>query len=275
MIAYHGQQAIKNEYLARVRAHREADQLVQHYGYWKDGKGCAVGCTLHSAYHAAYETELGIPRILARLEDSIFEGLSVEKAREWPERFLSAIAPGADLSVVSSHFFVWMLGDPVDGAIRHAKTDRKRAVIQRVVSLYQRTANGEIVEENEWRYAADAAAYYADAAAEAAAAYAADADAEAADYAAYYSAAHAAFFAAAAAAADADDYADAAAEAAADADAEADYTAAEVAAYYADADADAYIAAADAFAAAALIRQEKRSKQADKLIELMSAQVAV
>jgi hypothetical protein len=63
-IAFHGDPAIKAFYLGRVRAHRKADE-IRHGFYWQGGKGCAVGCTLHSNSHTAYEDELGIPRILA------------------------------------------------------------------------------------------------------------------------------------------------------------------------------------------------------------------
>lgn len=91
MKAFHNDPAIKGKYLARVRMHREADQLVKGQ-YWENGKGCAVGCTVHSSSHADYETELGIPRKLARIEDGIFEGLPNGQALSWPERFLDLLA---------------------------------------------------------------------------------------------------------------------------------------------------------------------------------------
>ena len=242
MIAYHNDPTIKEKYITRVRTHREADQLVQGYGYWEDGKGCAVGCTLHSSNHAAYETELGIPRVIARLEDGIFEGLPVDLARLWPERFLAAIKPGADLSLISAKWFAWMLVDETDGVLRFAKTDRSREAIIRVADLYKRQADGEDVSISDFKSAvayavADAYTAYAYAAVAAAAA--------AADAVAAYAAAAAAYAAAAAA------YADAAA-------------------YAADAADDAYAAyAAAAYAAAA--RSQARVRQADKLIELLEA----
>lgn len=112
MLAYHGDPAIKAEYLDRLAQHRAADQLLQSYGYLEDGKGCAIGCTIHSGNHADYERLLGIPHMLARLEDAIFEGLSVGAAQLWPERFLSAIHPGQDLSCVGWRLLHWLLTDP-------------------------------------------------------------------------------------------------------------------------------------------------------------------
>ncbi len=108
LLAFHNDPAIKTKYLARVRAHREADQLIKGTG-WGNGKGCAIGCTLDAYDHARYPVELGVPEMLARLEDCIFEGLPNDLSQAWPERFLSAIAPGADLSRVGWQFLRWLL----------------------------------------------------------------------------------------------------------------------------------------------------------------------
>src|SRR6185312_447177 len=97
--AFHGDQAIKDKYLARVRAHRAADAITQGIG-WEKGKGCAIGCTLEAYDHSLYPIELGLPEWLARLEDRIFEGLPKAEAMAWPEAFLEAITPGANLEPV-------------------------------------------------------------------------------------------------------------------------------------------------------------------------------
>lgn len=119
MLAYLDDPKIKAKYLKRVRAHAKADEIVKGY-YWQDGKGCAVGCTIHSDRYGAYETELGIPGMLARLEDMIFEGAAAGFAKAWPERFLKAIKPGADLSNVGWRFQHWRLLDPAYGSARSA-----------------------------------------------------------------------------------------------------------------------------------------------------------
>jgi hypothetical protein len=232
MRAYHGDPKIKAMYLDRVRAHRVADQIV-HGKYWKHGKGCAVGCTIHSSEHARYETELGIPRILARLEDGIFEGMTKGDSLEWPEQFLDAIPVGADLGMIWPRFAVWLLGDSEVGVIRHAKTARTKKAVQDVVDLY-----AEWVRTGE-RPARAAAASVAGRVTSAftCAVYAAAAAADAYAYAAY-----AAYAAAAAAAAAADVYAAAAA-------------------------ADAYAYAA--YAAYAAARLTARRQQADYLLTLL------
>jgi hypothetical protein len=192
MIAFHGKQEIKDEYLNRVKSHQIADEIVKGT-YWEDGKGCAIGCTIHSSDLSAYETELGIPRILARLEDGIFEKLPNHLAMIWPERFLDAITPGADLGLVWPRFAIWMMIDPKWGVAQFAKSDQSKKSIRDVANVYKIKLIGENISRETWTAAAAAAAAasdaaYADAAAAAAyAAYAAAAAAYAADaaYAAY------------------------------------------------------------------------------------------
>jgi hypothetical protein len=74
--AWHGDPQVKARALAKVAAHRAADELVRGT-YWDGRRGSAVGCLLEDPEggHARYETEFGIPRVLAWLEDRIFEGL--------------------------------------------------------------------------------------------------------------------------------------------------------------------------------------------------------
>lgn len=148
LIAFHGKDSIKTK-------------LVQNYGcYWDDSKGCAVGCTLHSPNHGAYETELGIPRVLAHLEDVIFERLPVAKARTWPGRLLEAPEVGANLSLVWPRFAVWLLTDKDAGVLRFAKKVTTKKAIQYVADLWQRVVDGETVESfrNDFSKAGAAAA---------------------------------------------------------------------------------------------------------------------
>ena len=108
MLSFHSDLSIKSNYLARVAGHADADEIVKGR-YWENGKGCAVGCTIHAETHESFERELGIPQMLAWLEDVIFEGLPNRLAKNWPQRFLSSIAPGRDLSPVGWQFLHWLL----------------------------------------------------------------------------------------------------------------------------------------------------------------------
>jgi hypothetical protein len=60
MLAYHNDPLIKSSILSQLRKHRTQDQIVKGR-YWEDGKGCAVGCTIHSSNHILYQKKFGIP----------------------------------------------------------------------------------------------------------------------------------------------------------------------------------------------------------------------
>lgn len=110
MLTFNNDPKVKDFYIDRLKAHQQADEIIQGTG-WEKGKGCAVGCTLNKYDHKAYETELGIPRILAKLEDKIFEGMSNEQAKLFPLQFLTAVPVGVDLKDVYKKFFIWLLTD--------------------------------------------------------------------------------------------------------------------------------------------------------------------
>src|SRR3990167_4422879 len=129
LIAYKGDKKLKSRFVKEVKWHREQDMLVQgtygeQNGTWK---GCAVACSLRSLdkmegakfktrydQHARYETALGIPEWLARLEDTIFEGLPKEDAMKWPEQFAKAINVGANLEPVKWKFCAFILKENID-----------------------------------------------------------------------------------------------------------------------------------------------------------------
>jgi hypothetical protein len=166
MQAYHNNESVKQLYLDRVAAHEAADEVVQGL-YWENGKGCAVGCTIHSDQHSDYPELLGVPEDLAWLQDTIFEGLTPERAKTFPREFLAAINVGADLSKVGNRFMVWLLIDPDHGVVQYAD-ERGADAIRAVAALHQRVAEGDTVTDAEWD-AAQTAARAAEAAARAAA----------------------------------------------------------------------------------------------------------
>ena len=235
MLAYHNDPVIKAGILARLQAHHDADEIVQGR-YWEDGKGCAVGCTVHSDDHADYERLFGIPRGLAYLEDMIFEHLPDSDAKQWPLRFMGAIVPGADLARVEPKFNRWVLHSialPNAGAGAAV-----RAAIRGTIAVLDGLIATGTVDES----AADSAA----SAAYRAAYSAPDSAARSVAYAAVYSVAYATVYSAACAASAADSAACAADSAA-------------YAAVYSAADSAAYSAAHSAAWGA----------MADKLIELL------
>lgn len=169
LVAYHGKHAEKDALIAQLQAHYDADEIIKGV-YWQRGKGCAVGCTVHSGDHSLYESIYGIPESLAHLEDTLFELLPDARAKEWPLQFARAIAPGADLSRVEWQFKHWLLMTPeVNPGITHSLV---RDAVETVAELCERAANGDMPCFDEWsaaRSAALSAAESAESAAESAA----------------------------------------------------------------------------------------------------------
>lgn len=152
MKTFHGDQKIKDKYLDRVKAHQKADR-IQKGIYWQNGKGCAVGCTIEGNDHDRYETELGIPKEVAYLEDVIFEELPNKEAMKFPLRFLQAVPVGADLSLVTAQFVVWQFEDKKYGLknIKEVKDDKEvYGFCEEVVALYKRVIAGDKPTEKEF-----------------------------------------------------------------------------------------------------------------------------
>lgn len=174
LIAYLGDEKLKEDFLKEISWHQEQDKIIKRtYGEGKGEsfRGCAVGCSINSLNriqnktyktddHSVYEEALGIPETIAMLEDGIFENLPGELSREWPLRFSSAIAVGADLSQVSHKFIVWLLED-VEQYVTDDFPDVIKA-IRDVKELYIASlVSGEPIPGSAARSAAWSAARYA------------------------------------------------------------------------------------------------------------------
>ena len=154
MLAFRNTTVTKDAVLAQLQAHAAADELIKGQ-YWSDGKGCAVGCTIHSGDHAEYEPRFGIPRMLAKLEDRIFEGLPNGTAKAWPIRFMSAVRPGADLSCVGWQFLHWLLTDEqVNPGINHPTV---RDAVKQCAGVLLPLSKGEAADESAAESAAASA----------------------------------------------------------------------------------------------------------------------
>ena len=152
MKAFLNDPKIKTKYLKRINEHIKADELVKGMT-GQDGKGCAVWCTLDKYHHKSYETELGIPEWLARVEDTIFEGLPLERSQTWPKEFLKAIKPGVDLSKVEAQFVIFILQSNLENFDQKKYPDVKK-VIETCINLYE---IGDLEESAAWSAARSAA----------------------------------------------------------------------------------------------------------------------
>jgi hypothetical protein len=153
MQAFHNDPAIKAALVAQLEAHYAADEIIKGT-YWKKGKGCAVGCCVHSDDHGLLETRYGIPKQIAHLMDEIFERLPNEQAKDFPLAVIKAIPVGADLSKVINYFLEWILIDPKHGVARF-NSDPSILV---VADLHRRIIEGRVVHPKDWAAAKAAAA---------------------------------------------------------------------------------------------------------------------
>ena len=270
MQAFHNDVNIKNKLIDQLQAHYDADEIIKGV-YWEGGKGCAIGCAIHSNDHSLYEERFAIPKWLSKVQDVIFEGLPNQKAKEWPLIFTKSVNVGADLNKIKIPFLIFIV-ESVINKFDHKKFPDAKKNINNIINILKNNHDNKesLIKAASGAYAAAAAAAGADAGADAAA------DADAAAAAAYADAAAAAAYAAYAAAAAA--YAAAAGADAAYATAAGAYAAdaADAGAYAADAADAAYAAAyaaADVYGAdaadAANSKEKQYEKFADKLIELV------
>lgn len=157
--AYDNDPKVKAALVAQLEAHAAADEIVKGR-YWDDGKGCAVGCTIHGSNHARYDDIFGPGgHMLAWIEDEIFEGASNARARRFPLEFVRAVRPGADLSRVGWQFLSWCLMDvSMNPGIANPQVSEAVAQCAAVVAAL---ARGERVDGEVARSAAAAAAKYA------------------------------------------------------------------------------------------------------------------
>jgi len=172
MQAYHNDAGVKTKYVNRVAAHAAADAIIQGTG-WENGKGCAVGCTLENYDHSRYPIELGIPEWLARVEDTIFEGLPSQVAKGWPKQFLEAIPVGANLERVKAPFILLVLKSTLETQENNTHFDAEKnpeilkviqdskEVLKQSIALWERNDIGT----PEWESAESAARSAAESAA--------------------------------------------------------------------------------------------------------------
>ena len=181
LISYKNDPKLKKMLVTEIRKHRKADQIIRGtYGTGSNGdwKGCAVGCSIHSLNkklgkdlptndHTVYETELGIPEWLARLEDILFENLPQEEAVLWPEQFAQAIPVGVNLEPIKWHFCSFLLKENIE---RVLTLDIGESLKTQVVDTIRGVlaVHEEAIETGNWNESV-AAAWAAESAAKSAA----------------------------------------------------------------------------------------------------------
>jgi hypothetical protein len=155
----------------QVAAHVAADSITQRI-YWDEGskRGCFIGCLAHSKDPGINEQTYGLPVMVQRIAESIFEALPPYEAKAFFVALPDAVGcDGKDLSKVGWQFLAAEL------RALPAQPDEVQVAIDPVIAGMDLLASGQ-----EWPAAARAAAAVAAWAADAAvAAWAADAAAAA------------------------------------------------------------------------------------------------
>ncbi len=156
MKAFHNDPELKKSVLNQILIHQEADSFTQKI-YWDPDsqKGCAVGCLTHDVHggHHLYPSLWGIPEQLAYLEDAIFEGLSIDQAKQWPYQFMSAIPVGANLGLVFPGFVLWLLSDDQYGIKQYSQ----EKIIDEICAAYQDVLSNKAVSDEHWKKLEDKA----------------------------------------------------------------------------------------------------------------------
>jgi len=185
----------KERFIYHLKEHQKMDAFVNGtYGEnsGKEFKGCAVGCSINSinlelnkelsvSAHVLYEEYLGVPEWLARLEDTIFEGVPEERQKTFPIEFGQAINEGSDLDKVKPLFLVYVLESCLEN-VQNPEFKEQKEAVEQCIELWKRDDIGSM----DFLSAADSAHSAARSAAHSAA--------DSADYA--YSAAYSAYSAA-------------------------------------------------------------------------------
>lgn len=173
LLAFHGNPAVKEKYLARVAADKEAGLIRQQSNYMQRrdppiyyNQETPNAYLLDGSSLAAYETELGIPRLVAKVEIELFEKIASEKVEEkienWletampirpnpkvegrPSKFLSAIQTGANLGLVWQQFMAELLDDAKTGIILSTQTDKQYQAIEKIAHL----CRSNCIDETCW-----------------------------------------------------------------------------------------------------------------------------
>jgi hypothetical protein len=130
-ITFQNDTKLKEYMVEETIAHRKADRLIK--GTYADDdsdsfKGCAVGCAIESlnkklgtdyshSNHSVLADNGLYPEWLARLEDTLFEGLPTAESQTWPERFTKAIPVGVSfesLEKVKWQFSAYLMKENIE-----------------------------------------------------------------------------------------------------------------------------------------------------------------
>jgi hypothetical protein len=173
ILSYHNKPEIKEQLIARMDKHIELDQLLKG-ATGQDGKGCTVWCALNNGdlkegyNHKAFETILGLPEWLARLQDVIFEGLNVDDAKWFSSQWPKSIPVGKNLDPVKWKFCAFVMKENIERVLLLDISDElKKQVVDAINGVL--SLHNNAIETGVWDGSAARSAWSAARSAESAA----------------------------------------------------------------------------------------------------------
>lgn len=169
--AFYGDAALRDEVVARVRGHIEADRILSYgsngpLGEPAQQKYSLMAAALESTDLPRYEGTLGVPAPAGRLAEVVhslmMQGIDVDGDRQyhlrapssaWPLDWLQAIPLGADLQSLTPRFIAWFLRDLIAGPYLYGlqATPEAAAAAEQVARLHARAASGDAPTAEEWK----------------------------------------------------------------------------------------------------------------------------
>ena len=161
-LSFKNDPAIKNELIKRMDHHIELDELIQG-ATGTNGKGCTVWCALNNGElkrgydHSAFPDVLGLPEWLARLHDTIFEGLPTEDSKWFSKEWVRAIPIGINLEPIKWKFAVFILKENIERVTALDIDQKLKAEVINAIKL-SLSVNESAMVTNSWSESAESAA---------------------------------------------------------------------------------------------------------------------
>jgi hypothetical protein len=152
-------QKTKDKYVARALSHQKADEIIKGR-YWRDGKGCCIGCLAHTDIdaHESLEKQTYTPEWLHRVADQIHEELPDDLMRKRPVRYMSAMPVGLSFDEfekqIKAPFMIFVLQNTLDN-FNHDEYPDVKSTIDDSIALWKRDDIGS----DEWSAATYASTY--------------------------------------------------------------------------------------------------------------------
>lgn len=165
MQAYQSNPAVRDAALEQLRRNAAAARMAPGPLSWNGAKGSLVGCVLESDDLAQWEQTLGLPQWLATTADGIAATLpSADAALAFGVDLLSAVRPGADVTLAASAVIVDVLADAGEliGKLVEVPAELSQLSAQ-VQALHRHLLDGGRPAPAEWRAVRRAATAQTDA----------------------------------------------------------------------------------------------------------------